>query len=370
MPNKLKYWVWLNSLPGIGARKGGQLIEYFGEPEIIWHLDRGELSKAPFVTPLMMNQLLDINLRQEVDRIMERIQKNGISVITVKDYSYPCYLKNIHDPPIVLYAKGSLSNADKCIAIVGSRRATSYGLNTAEKLSESLAQCGITVVSGMARGIDSYAHRGALKGRGKTVAVMGCGLDKPYPPENRDLMLRITENGAAISEYPPGTPPLQANFPARNRIISGMCLGVVVIEAGERSGSLITADFALEQGRDVFAVPGNVNSYNSRGTNKLIKEGAKVVTCVQDILEEINEGWYVASDGMPGDGTGKKTKPRQLDSEERLIFDCLEAEPLHIDVLAQKSGLRINTLNSLLVMMELKGIVQQLPGKIYKLIEQ
>lgn len=367
MPEQLKYWVWLNSLPKIGARRGAQLIKYFGEPERIWQLDEYELVKAPFMTPVILNQLLDRNLRQEADRIMEDIHKNQISVITIKDDAYPFYLKNIHDPPVILYVKGSLTNNSKCIAIVGSRYATSYGLSMAEKLAKSLAEHKITVVSGMARGIDSYAHDGALKGNGTTVAVLGCGLDNPYPPENKKLMERIMENGAVISEYPPGMPPLPMNFPARNRIISGMCMGVVVIEAGERSGSLITVDFALEQGRDVFAVPGNINSYNSKGTNKLIKEGAKIVTCVEDILEEISPDWQAAQDNPKEERPGTRMEYELLDFEEKLIWNCLETEPLHVDILAKKSGLSMQTINSLLIMMELKGLVEQLPGKIYKL---
>lgn len=368
MKEKLKYWVWLSSIPGIGARKSARLIELFGEPEKIWFLPEEQLRKTTFLNETNIRQIVDKKHRSEAQRHMEMIFQKNISVITIKDESYPFYLKNIHDPPIALYIKGTLYKDEKSVAVVGARRATPYGLEIAEKLSFELARHGITVISGMARGIDSHAHNGTLKAGGRTIAVLGCGLDKPYPAENKLLMEKITEHGAVISEYVPGTPPLPGNFPARNRIISGLSHGVVVIEAGEKSGSLITADFALEQGRDVFAVPGNVGNSSSKGSNRLIKEGAKLVTCAKDILEELNIPNLCSSKQDSSDRDIKMQKVyEKLNENEKIIWSCLEAEALHIDLIAKKSGLSIQAVNSILVMMELKGLVEPLPGKLFKL---
>jgi DNA processing protein len=264
--------------------------------------------------------------------------------------------------------KGNIEKDEKFLAIVGSRRASSYGIRMAQTIATELSKYGITVVSGMARGVDSYAHRGAIDAGGRTIAVLGCGLDIVYPSENKKLMENIISSGACISEYLPGTTPIPGNFPARNRIISGISLGVIVIEAGERSGSLITANFALEQGREVFALPGNVNNYNSTGTNKLIKEGAKMVTGIDDILEEINISF---TEEKVKDFFSQRFKGGELlkglDDDEKKVAECLKLEPLHIDVIARKTGLSIALINSILIMLELKGVVEQLPGKIFKL---
>ena len=286
----------------------------------------------------------------------------------MEDELYPAYLKNIYDPPLVLYMKGTIQEEEKYLAVVGSRRATSYGLDMAKKISRELAECGITVVSGMARGVDSFAHMGALEVKGRTIAVLGCGLDIVYPYENKKLMENIIESGACLSEYLPGTTPVPGNFPARNRIISGISLGVVVIEAGERSGSLITANFALEQGREVFALPGNVNSIKSTGTNKLIKEGAKIVTGIDDILEELNI-YFIEENTKVSFNKNLQDERilRGLDNDEKKVVECLKLESMHIDNIARKTGFGIQLVNSILVMLELKGVVEQLPGKIFKL---
>lgn len=369
MGNNLKYWVWLSSVPKVGARRGNQLIEAFGDPENVWNADWQDLVKLKFLNGQIIEKLLDKQIRDESERHLENLLKYGIQAVTIKDLSYPYYLKNTYDPPIALFVLGRLNGSEKSIAVVGSRRASPYGLSMAESISQQLAEYDITVVSGMARGIDTYAHHGALKGRGRTIAVLGCGLDIAYPSENKALMKKIAENGAVISEYLPGMQPLPQNFPARNRIISGLSQGVVVIEASERSGSLITANFALEQGREVFALPGNINNKSSRGTNNLIKEGAKLVTDIQDILEELNleKGANNNYNNFDEDNEKFKKLLHKLDTEEQKVVECICHKPMHIDEMVSKTELNIQTLNSILVMMELKGIVEQQPGKIFGL---
>lgn len=368
MADNKQYWIWLSSIPGIGAVKSRKLLEYFEQPHNIYNSREDELRTLPFLNGSDVLNIIDKKLKDNVKRILDNIYKNNINVITIEDELYPYYLKNIYDPPMVLYYKGNITDSEKYLAVVGSRKATSYGLDMAGKISSELAKYGITVVSGMARGIDTYAHKGALGAGGRTIAVLGCGVDVVYPYENKKLMESIINEGACISEYIPGTPPIAGNFPARNRIISGMSLGVVVIEAGDKSGSLITANFALEQGREVFALPGNVNSINSTGTNKLIREGAKIVTGIEDILEELNISY-----------TEEKIKEfyrennrddqllKGLEEDEKKIVQCLKEGSLHIDALARKTGLGIKSVNSILLMLELKCVVEQLPGKIFKL---
>lgn len=369
MREDLKYWIWLSSVPMIGARRGKQLLEHFGSPRNVWEATELELIKLSSINKNIVDLIKDQKIRDEADRHLENILRHDIHVVTIDDEQYPYYLKNIYDPPIALFVKGNISGHDRSVAIVGSRRASSYGLNMAETISCQLAQCGVTVISGMARGIDTYAHNGAIKGKGSTIAVLGCGLDIAYPVENKELMKKIIECGAVVSEYLPGMQPLPQNFPARNRIISGLSLGVVVVEANEKSGSLITANFALEQGREVFALPGNISSSLSRGSNKLIKEGAKIVTDIQDILEELNVCRItnnMSNDFQVRDIAMQKVF-KGLEDDERKVAECIMQEPLHIDILAQKTGFSMQVLNSLLVMMELKGVVKQEPGKIFRL---
>ncbi|HOQ38453.1 MAG TPA: DNA-processing protein DprA [Acetivibrio sp.] len=368
MESKIRYWVWLSSVPGVGAVKSRKLLEHFKDIYNVWNAKRDELGVLPFLSRTDVSNLTDEKIKENTDNLLESITKHNIKVVTIEDSMYPLYLKNIYDPPIVIYMKGNIGKDEKYLAVVGSRRASSYGIRMAQAISGELAKYGITVVSGMARGIDSYAHKGALDVGGRTIAVLGCGLDIAYPSENKKLMENIVLNGACISEYLPGTTPAPGNFPARNRIISGISLGVIVIEAGERSGSLITANFALEQGREVFALPGNVSNYNSTGTNKLIKEGAKIVTGIDDILEEINISFSedkikdFFSQRFEGDKLLK-----DLDDDEKKVVECLKLEPLHIDVISRKTGISVAMISSILIMLELKGIVEQLPGKIFKL---
>ncbi|NJD04152.1 MAG: DNA-protecting protein DprA, partial [Ruminiclostridium sp.] len=283
----IEYWIWFSSLVKINTRKRFELIKHYKDPAYIWHSSEEELRKLAIIDNTDIGHIIDKQSRSETQKYYNGLIAADVSIITINSNLYPGELKNIYDPPSVLYVKGSLAGYEPGVAVVGSRRATLYGLETAEKLSLGLSINGVTIISGMARGIDSKAHNGALAADGKTIAVLGCGLDIVYPSENRELMKRICKNGAVISEYLPGTPPTAFNFPVRNRIISGISLGVVVVEANDKSGSLITANYALEQGKEVFAVPGNIDSGNSTGTNKLNRDGAKIVLELGDILDEL-----------------------------------------------------------------------------------
>lgn len=257
---EIEYWIWLTSLEGLSSKKALNLLETYRNPEVIYGLSESELQNTRGLTEKNVKELLNSNKRERVGSIYELLVRYNIKMVNIFEENYPQKLKNIYDPPIALYYRGNLDSDSFSIAVVGSRRTTGYGANTARKLSYDLAMRGVTIVSGLARGIDSIAHKGCLDAGGKTIAVLGSGLDNIYPPENAGLFKDIIDSGGlALSEYPPGMPPLQHNFPARNRIISGISGGVVVIEAAKRSGSLITAGCALEQGREVFAVPGNID---------------------------------------------------------------------------------------------------------------
>ena len=283
-----------------------------------------------------------------------------MKTLSIHSKAYPSNLKNIHRPPEELFIDGDILPSDKsAIAIVGTRRATYYGLSQCEKLAYELGLKGITVISGMARGIDSAAHRGALKAGARTIAVLGSGLNHIYPPENKKLYKEIVKNGAVVSEFPPDTPPARANFPQRNRIISGMSKGVVVIEAPAKSGALITADYALEQGREVFAMPGNVNSVKSRGTNALIREGAKLVENADDIIEELRS----VMDNSPRSTAYSPQPVPSVSPDEKLIFDILNDEPKSIDEILQDSELPSGKAAEILLKLELKKLIKMLPGK-------
>lgn len=365
MDDNRKYWIWFSSLTKISPRKKNRLLGYFGSPLHVWKAEKKELETTGFCTPAIISSIIDKKARGEAYRLLERIDRNNTDVITIQDDGYPKMLKYIPDPPVALFCKGRLDPDAVCVGVVGSRRASTYGLDTARRISRELAEHNVTVVSGMARGIDSRAHLGALEGGGKTIAVLGCGTEIVYPPENRELMERICSSGAVISEYLPDTEPMPYHFPARNRIISGLSQCIVIVEANEKSGSLITADFALEQGRDVFAVPGNINSVNSAGTNRLIREGARIITNTGDILEELKINYY----GGCWFNSEKSLSGMKLGKEEKSIAKRLLNGPAHIDAIAQDCGINIQLASSLLVMLELSGFVEQLPGKFFKLVE-
>lgn len=372
MSGNLKYWIWLSSLIKVPLKKRLRLLEHFTDPAYLWEAGESELKSLGFCAPRMIGCILDKEARHAADGLMENMYRCDAFAVTLHDRSYPQMLKYIPDPPVVLYVRGKLVKDEVCFSVVGSRRASLYGLDMARKLSMELAKHGVTIVSGLARGIDSKAHLGALEGGGRTIAVLGCGIDIVYPPENRELMDRIIKSGAVISEYLPGTWPAPFFFPARNRIISGLSRGVAIVEAGARSGSLITADFALEQGRDVFAIPGNINSINSLGTNRLIRDGAIAVTGAGDILDELNIRRNMGNEMCfpkkpPEINLG--AEERQISMESRTIAQRLTEGPAHIDVIARDCGISPKVVSSVLVMLELSGFVEQLPGKFYKLSE-
>ena len=346
-------------MPGTGKRLWS-LVEHFGSPRTAWEAGLKELSKAPRLGLEGAEGLARRRSQIDPTREASRLDSLGITFACHTDPHYPENLLQIYDPPPVVFLKGQIKSSDSLsIAIVGSRKPSPYGRAVAEKLAVDLAALGITIVSGMARGIDTEAHRGALAGGGRTLAVLGCGLDVVYPRENLRLMEQIAGRGAVISEFPPGSPPEAWHFPVRNRIISGLSRGTVVVEASERSGALITADFALEQGRDVMAVPGNVVNALSRGPHRLIKQGARLVEGAGDILDEIGLEKLFP---VPEAGQGGKMK---MSGEEQALYSLLSLEPVSLDELISKSGLAPQKVMAALMYLEIKGLTRQLPGKFY-----
>jgi len=294
--NEIKYWIWLSRIKGIGSKNINKLLNKYKTPENIWRLNEKELTKINGIGEIIAKNILNIDYRKNLDKYEGYMLKNNIKLISINDEKYPKKLKEIYDPPICIYVKGNekILN-DFAISIIGCRNCSKYGENISKKLAFSLSNNNINVISGLARGIDTYAHKGCINinnlnvEKGKTIAVVGNGLDIIYPKENIEIFNNIIYSGGAIvSEYIIGTKPFKMNFPARNRIISGLSDGVIVVEATEKSGTMITVDFALEHGKNVFAIPGNIDSKNSEGTNRLIKEGAKLVTNINDILSEYN----------------------------------------------------------------------------------
>ena len=354
-----KYAAALPGCPGLGAKHMRGLIEFFDTPEDVWKAPDEDIRNAKILKGKTEAAFLEWRHTTEPDRVEEELYKADIRCCTWEDEDYPPLLAATSNPPAVLFYKGAVPSDEKMIAVVGSRKATSYGIQTAGTFSRELAKQEVTIVSGGARGIDSAAHKGALEGNGKTVVVAACGLDRVYPPENRNLFLQVIENGGTlISEYPLGTPPLGRQFPARNRIISGMARGVIVVEAAERSGSLITSDFALEEGRDVFSVPGSIYIPSCKGTNQLIRNGAICCTSYKDVLSEY--GWDAAEE------VGKeKVFKEQLTLEEELVyrFCCTENEITAEDII-QQSGLSVVKLTMLLLQLQLKGYIKETgPGR-------
>jgi DNA processing protein len=354
----LYYWIALRLAFGIGNINYKNLISHFGAPENVFKARPDELGQVEGITARAIDSIRNFKPDRAVDKELDLINKKAVAIITLNDAAYPKNLKNIYDPPPLLYVKGALSSSDDtAFAIVGSRNASEYGMSATERISRELAIHGITIVSGMARGIDSCAHDGALAARGRTIAVLGSGIDVIYPPENRRLYEAITSHGAVVTEFSMGTKPNAYNFPARNRIISGLSLGVLVVEASLHSGSLITAQLALEQGRDVFAVPGNVHSYKSKGTHKLLKDGARLVESAQDILEEIR-----VTDSAAASREDLPNRAVVLSGELQSVYQQLHEEPLHMDEIIAKTGFTSSRLSALLLELELSNLIQQLPG--------
>jgi DNA processing protein len=335
-----------------------RLLEHFDTPEKALHATPDQLAGVRGISSSVIDSLRDFDYRPVAERECRAVEKWGGKIVNFLQAEYPKALLEIPDPPPFLYVAGEIGPPEPAVAIVGSRHASPYGLATTMKLARELAGHGITVVSGMARGIDAAAHRGALEAGGATVGILGCGIDVMYPRENRRLFEEMAAKGGLISEFPMGTTPLAENFPRRNRIISGMSRGVLVVEAVENSGSLITARLALDQGREVFAVPGNISSRGSLGTNNLIKDGAKLVTGIADILAELP-----ACHRKP-DATHGTTAPSfSLTPREAAIYSLLAEAPLHIDDIVVKSTLPVADIAGILLHLELKGAITQLPGK-------
>lgn len=359
--NDLFYWLALYMTPGVGAIRFFQLLEHFKTPGRVFQASAAELGRIPRLPRKTVAALRSFNWAEDVEEEIKRVRNRGFALVTYEDPVYPPRLKEIPNPPPVLWVDGKIIKQDQvAVAIVGSRGATAYGRETSARLAGELATAGVSVVSGMALGIDSAAHRGALAVGGRTLAVLGCGVDVLYPKPNKDLFQNIPKQGGVISEFRLGTQPEPGHFPVRNRIISGLSLGVVVVEAGSKSGSLITARLALEQNREVFAVPGPVASRKTRGTHNLLKQGARLVETAQDILDEV---------APQIEKKFKKSQPEdmepRLEGEMGKIWEALDQEPLHVDKIGRKVGLTPPQLAPLLLEMELNGLIKQLTGMRY-----
>ncbi|MFN0277002.1 MAG: DNA-processing protein DprA [Pyrinomonadaceae bacterium] len=366
-------WIALNMTPGVGPRAATKLLERFGSADAVFHARRTELESLR-LKPETTDSLIKREFQEKAEKELERVKQLGGDVLILDDGSYPALLREIDDPPPVLYVKGDWQACfeQPAVGVIGSRACSTYGENASEMLSRDLASRGITIVSGLARGIDGAAHRGALRGSGRTVAVMGTGIDSVYPKEHNGLVREILASGGClVSQFPLGTPPIAENFPYRNRIISGLSLGVLIVEASERSGSLITARLAMEQNREVMAVPGNITSGNSFGTNYLIKSGAKLVQQWQDVVAELPS--EIAASILPPKIEKAETASRQpelrpadMSENEQKIWNILTPdESTHIDVLLETSGLSFGDLNNALVSLDIRDLIRVLPGKHY-----
>ncbi len=357
-----RYWIGFNLIKGIGAVRMQALIQHFGDLEVAWKAVPADLAQAGLNLKLI-ERIIQARANIDLERLWAKIEAQGIKILTWEDESYPQRLKEIEQPPPVLYLRGDYLPDDLfAVAIVGTRRVTPYGRQITEELSAFLAAQGITIVSGLARGVDAIAHQTALKAGGRTIGVLGSGVDKIYPPEHRALAEQMIERGALISDYAPGTPPDASNFPPRNRIISGLSLAVVVVEAGETSGALITAEFAAEQGREIFAVPGSILAPQSKGTNKLIQNGALPLLCVDDLMQALDltrVGEHKAA---------RKIIP--TDETEARLMNVLGDEPLHVDEIRNQTELPIEKVSAALALMELKGMVRQVGGMNYVAVRE
>lgn len=355
--DSLKSWLTLSLIHGLGGESARHLLKEFGSPEAVLAATTNSLKS--FVKPAVASAIGKGIRDEDLNSAFTWLEDSQNHVITLGDNDYPKTLLNIADPPLLLYVKGRLDLLNStALAIVGSRNATPQGINNAEEFASLLSNAGLCIISGMAHGIDAAAHRGALRGQGSSIAVVGTGLDKVYPAANRDLAHQLADQGALISEFPLGTPPVGTNFPRRNRLISGMCIGCLVVEASQQSGSLITARLAMEQGRDVFAIPGSIHSPQSRGCHRLIKQGAKLVETAQDILEEL---------------TGQLTLSKPVSLQDNLLQydglpDLIGFDPVSMDTLCLRSGLTVSQLSAMLLTLELEGRIAALPGGLFQRI--
>lgn len=351
------YWVGFNLVKGIGAVRLRGLLSYFGNVATAWRASSPEL-RAAGLAPRFVEALVQVRSSGALEKVWERIRSLGVQVLTWEDEAYPRRLREIDQPPPVLYVLGSLIPEDEwAVAIVGTRRITAYGRQVTEEIASTLARNGITIVSGLARGVDAIAHKATLMAGGRTLAVLGSGVDHIYPPEHRQLAERIVENGALISDYPPGTLPEGVNFPPRNRIISGLSLAVIVTEAGDRSGALITAEFAAEQGRELFAVPGSITALQSLGCNRLIQQGARPLLDAKEVMEALD----LVS-------ISQQRSARQViptDEVEARLLNIIGREPMHVDEIRARLEIPIEKVSATLALMELKGMVRQVGGMHY-----
>ncbi len=360
----IRHILQLMTIPGVGPGRIKNLVDYFKDTELIFRATPYELMKVEGIDKGLAKKIFEMRGQNSkfADEQISKVEKLKAKIITLWDSDYPELLRKIYDPPVILFVRGDLNEKDRySIAIVGTRTPTNYGRQICEKFATELARMSLTIVSGFARGIDTIAHLSALKAGGRTIAVLGSGVDYIYPPENRKIVNEVLSNGAIISEFPMGTKPDAMNFPKRNRIISGMSVGVVVIETSKTGGAMITAEFANDQNRDIFAVPGNINSIKSQGTNFLIKQSkAKLVEAVEDIIEDLRPLIQPILKSEP-------PKPKvELNVFEAKILDVLSAEePLHVDKIAEITGLSVTDTLVHLLSLEFKDLVRQLPGKLF-----
>lgn len=353
------FWIGLSSIPGVGRVTFRKLTGHFGSPERALNATSGELCGDAGLSEKLAAAIAGFPWREHAEQELAKAKSAGVAIITADSAKYPVALRNTPDPPLYLYVKGTLQPGDgNAVAIVGTRKPTHYGTTATHRMAYELASAGFTIISGMARGIDTQAHKGALSAKGRTIAVLGCGIDMAYPPENKELMERISGCGAVITENRFGTRPEAGYFPARNRIISGLSQGTVIVEAAEDSGSLITAQYTLEQGRKLYAVPGNIGSLTSKGTNSLIKQGAALVEGAPDILA-----------GLGAHRANARISPERplpaLTPEEEAVYRCITDEPKHIDSILNECRFSAAALSGVLITLELKGLAKQLPGKYY-----
>ena len=367
MEDRYRYWVALLLVSGLGPRSAHKLLERLGSAEQVFSASLTEIESCG-ITPQAAQAIVQGKALEAADRELDAVRQLGCRLVAFDDPAYPALLKHTYDPPVLFYLRGDTAVLNShCLAIVGSRHPTTYGNVIAEKLARELAGVGLTIVSGMARGIDSAAHRGALAAKGKTIAVFGCGMDVMYPRENKKLAEQIEANGALMTEFPLGIFPAPQNFPIRNRVISGMSLGVMIVEAAQYSGSLITARLAMEQNREVFGVPGNITAKTSFGPNLLIKQGAKLVTSFEDVLEELPAA--VRAELLPKTTTQQEAASlfeESLSESERAVFASLKVdEARHIDEIVEAAELNSSEVLATLFQLEMRGVIRQLPGKYF-----
>ncbi|QUH20848.1 DNA-processing protein DprA [Alkaliphilus sp. B6464] len=352
--------VWLSYIEGITNKDIRNLVDYFHNLEDIWVADEKHISNALNKRRIIMDKIIKNRNEQFITKILKNLDDNNILPLTIFDDKYPSKLKNIYDPPCVIYIKGNKIKFDvPLIAIVGSRKSTPYGRWAAYQFARELTKWDVGIISGLALGIDTYGHKGALESDGYTIGVLGCGLDQCYPASNRNLMDKMVVDGCIISEYCLGMPPLKYNFPARNRIVSGLSDGVIVIEASENSGALITVEYALDQGKDVYALPGNINNMQSKGSNKLIRDGARILLEVDDVIENLKYKYSLGKKSL------EESSKIELSKLESLIYEIIKRRPINIDLIINETGIKASELNPILTILEVKGYISQMPGKTF-----